>query len=80
MILMLNHTARGDSDDINMTYERGLPGIVMSCFDVFYYGSQYCASLDRSIGHAQTSAEAYNGQKDVKFSDNKYIVRGQCNP
>ncbi|GLJ27188.1 hypothetical protein SUGI_0532940 [Cryptomeria japonica] len=70
---------RADSDDIKRAYERGVPGIVVSCSGVFYYGPQRRASMDGPTGYPQSSGEAYNGQKDVKFGDNKYIAQGQCN-
>lgn len=69
---------RANSDDIKRAYERGVPGVVVSCSGVFYYGPERRASLDGPTGYPQTSPEAYSGQKDVRFGDNKYIGQGQC--
>ncbi|GLJ58037.1 hypothetical protein SUGI_1408460 [Cryptomeria japonica] len=71
---------RVDSDEIKRAYEKGVPGIVVSCSGVSYYGPERRASMDGPTGYPQSSGEAYNGQKDVKFDDNKYIAQGQCNP
>ncbi|GLJ27186.1 hypothetical protein SUGI_0532920 [Cryptomeria japonica] len=72
---------RADSDDIKRAYERGVPRIVVSCSALFYYGPERRESMDGpSTGYPQSSGEAYDGQKDVKFDDNKYIAQGQCDP
>ncbi|GLJ27179.1 hypothetical protein SUGI_0532840 [Cryptomeria japonica] len=71
---------RADSDDIKRAYERGVPGVVVSCSGVFYYGPERRASMDGPTAYPQSSGEAYNGQKDVRFGDNKNIVQGQCSP
>ena len=71
---------RADSDDIKRAYERGVPGIVVSCSGVFYFGPDRRASMDGPTGYPQSSSESYNGQKDIRFGDNKNVVPGQCSP
>ncbi|KAH9292913.1 hypothetical protein KI387_041902 [Taxus chinensis] len=71
---------RPDSDDIKRAYERGVPGILVSCSGIFYYGPQRRASLDGPNGYPLSSPESYNGQKDVRFADNKFAPQANCNP
>ncbi|WP_160336953.1 hypothetical protein, partial [Listeria monocytogenes] len=67
-----------DSDDIKRAYERGVPGIVVSCSGIFHYGPQRRASLDGPNGYPRTSPEVYNGQTYVKFADNKFVPQSNC--
>jgi hypothetical protein len=68
------------SDDVSKAYERGVPGIVVSCSGVFYYGPQSRDSMDGPAGYPRTSSEQYKGQKEVRFGDNTVDTEGRCKP
>ena len=71
---------RPNTDDVSKAYERGVPGVVVSCSGVFYYGPQSRDTMDGPAGYPQTSSEQYNGQKEVRFGDNTVESGGHCKP